>query len=140
MYLRLFGRDGATTRAAAAAERRRGHYTLRIAIPAGGARELEIGIHGTSDLPVMHRRRRPVHVRGDHGPDGAAGAAAGPRRRRGPRAAAPVAPRAAPRTRARRAGDAGDDRGGSRSSSSRRSRPGSSVAAARTGAAQPRPG
>ena len=53
MYLRLFGRDGATTRAAAAADRTPGHYTFRIAIPAGGARDLEIGIHGTSDLPVM---------------------------------------------------------------------------------------
>jgi len=53
MYLRLFGRDGASTRAAGAADRSSGHYTFRIAIPAGGARDLEIGIHGTSDLPVM---------------------------------------------------------------------------------------
>ena len=53
MYLRLFGRDGSTTRAAAAADKTPGHYTFRIAIPAGGARDLEIGIHGTSDLPVM---------------------------------------------------------------------------------------
>jgi hypothetical protein len=53
MYLRLIGRDGATTRAAGAGDHTDGHYTFRIAIPAGGARDLEIGIHGSSDLPVM---------------------------------------------------------------------------------------
>ena len=53
IYLKLTGRDGDTTRAAAAGDRTPGHYTVRIAIPAGGAREAEIGIHGTSDLPVM---------------------------------------------------------------------------------------
>ena len=53
IYLKLTGRDGDTTRAAAAGERTEGHYTVRIAIPAGGAREAEVGIHGTSDLPMM---------------------------------------------------------------------------------------
>ncbi len=52
MYLRLTGRDGETTRAAGAADRVAGHYTFRIVIPAGGAREIEIGIHGSSDLPI----------------------------------------------------------------------------------------
>ena len=53
VYLRLTGRFGDTTRGAAAADRTPGHYTVRIAIPAGGARVAEIGIHGTSDLPMM---------------------------------------------------------------------------------------
>lgn len=53
IYLKLTGPDGATTRAAAAGDRPAGHYTARIEIPAGGARDIEIGIHGTSDLPIM---------------------------------------------------------------------------------------
>jgi hypothetical protein len=53
VYLQLIGRDGATTRAAGAADGIAGHYTFRIAIPAGGARGVEIGIAGTDDLPVM---------------------------------------------------------------------------------------
>ena len=53
VYLKLTGRYGDTTRAAAAGDRTPGHYTVRIAIPAGGAREAEVGIHGTIDLPMM---------------------------------------------------------------------------------------
>ena len=53
IYLKLTGRDGATTRAAAAGERTEGHYTVRIAVPAGGAREAEVGMHGTFDMPIM---------------------------------------------------------------------------------------
>ena len=53
IYVKLTGATGDTTRAAAAADRVRGHYTARIEIPAGGARDLEIGIHGSSDLPIM---------------------------------------------------------------------------------------
>lgn len=53
MYLKLIGRDGAVTRAAGAADRTPGHYTMRIAIPDGGVRDIEIGIHGSSDLPIM---------------------------------------------------------------------------------------
>ena len=53
IYLELTGRYGDTTRAAASPDRMPGHYTVRIAIPAGGAREAEIGIHGTTDLPMM---------------------------------------------------------------------------------------
>ena len=53
VYLRLTGRDGDTTRAAAAGDRTPGHYTVRIAVPAGGARDAEVGIHGTSDLPMI---------------------------------------------------------------------------------------
>lgn len=53
VYLKLIGRDGATTRAAGAGDRTPGHYMMRIAIPEGGARDLEIGIHGTSDLAIM---------------------------------------------------------------------------------------
>ncbi|HEY3336192.1 MAG TPA: hypothetical protein VGK16_13250 [Candidatus Limnocylindrales bacterium] len=53
VYLRLIGRDGSSTRAAGAADPAPGHYTMRIAIPEGGARDIEIGIHGTSDLAIM---------------------------------------------------------------------------------------
>ena len=53
IYLELTGRYGDTTRAAASPDRTPGHYTVRVAIPAGGARTVEIGIHGTTDLPMM---------------------------------------------------------------------------------------
>lgn len=53
VYLKLTGRYGDTTRAAAAGDRAPGHYTVRIAIPAGGARDAEIGLHGTMDAPMM---------------------------------------------------------------------------------------
>jgi len=53
IYVRLTGRDGSTTREAAAGDRTPGHYTVRIAIPEGGARDIEVGIHGTTDLPIM---------------------------------------------------------------------------------------
>jgi hypothetical protein len=53
IYLRLTGRYGGTTRAAAATDGIPGHYTVRIAIPAGGARGAEVGIQDSVDLPVM---------------------------------------------------------------------------------------
>ena len=53
VYLALVGRDGATTRAMGAADRTPGHYTMRIVVPEGGARGIEVGIHGTSDLAIM---------------------------------------------------------------------------------------
>lgn len=53
VYLQLTGRDGAVTRAAGEGGRPAGHYTMRITVPAGGARGAEVGIHGTSDLPMM---------------------------------------------------------------------------------------
>ena len=53
IYVRLTGPDGATTRAAATWDRIPGHYTARIAIPEGGARDIEIGIDGTTDMPMM---------------------------------------------------------------------------------------
>jgi hypothetical protein len=53
IYLQLTGRFGDTTRAAAATDRIPGHYTVRIAIPAGGARGAEVGIQGTVDMPMM---------------------------------------------------------------------------------------
>jgi hypothetical protein len=53
VYVRLTGRDGATTRAIAAGDPLPGHYTARITIPAGGARDIEVGIDGTSDMPMV---------------------------------------------------------------------------------------
>ncbi len=52
IQLILTGRDGSTTRAAGAADGEPGHYVMRIVIPAGGARGLEVVMHGTSDLPI----------------------------------------------------------------------------------------
>ena len=78
VFLRLLGRDGATTRAAASADRTPGHYTFRIAIPAGGARGLEIRT-GSSRRAGHDRDPRPVHVRRDHGTYGPTGAAVGRR-------------------------------------------------------------
>jgi hypothetical protein len=52
IYLRLTGQHGAFTREAAAADRVDGHYLVTIAIPEGGARAVEVGIHGTYDLPI----------------------------------------------------------------------------------------
>ena len=53
IYLKLTGRYGDTTRAAAAGDRTPGHYTVRIADPGRRRARGEIGIHGTSDLPMM---------------------------------------------------------------------------------------
>lgn len=56
-YLKLTGPDGATTRAAAEATSTPGRYLMRIEVPPGGPREVEVGIHGSNqdgpmDLPV----------------------------------------------------------------------------------------
>lgn len=53
IHLILTGRDGSTTRAAGAVDGVPGHYVMRIVIPAGGARDVEVVMHGTSDLPIM---------------------------------------------------------------------------------------
>ncbi len=53
IYLKLFGRDGSSTRASGVADREPGHYTMRILVPGGGARRAEVGIHGTTDLPII---------------------------------------------------------------------------------------
>ncbi len=58
IYLQLTGRDGSMTEASGRVDETPGHYTMRIAIPAGGARRVEVVIRGTSnsgpsDLPIM---------------------------------------------------------------------------------------
>lgn len=53
IYLRLIGPDGTATRALGREDGGvRGHYTMQIAIPAGGVARVEIGIHGSDDLPI----------------------------------------------------------------------------------------
>ncbi len=60
-YLKLTGRNGATTRAAAEGTATPGHYLLRIEVPAGGPRDIEVGIHGSNqDGPVA----LPVRLEG----------------------------------------------------------------------------
>ena len=89
VYLVLTGRDGTTTRAAGAGDRRpAGHYTFEIVVPPGGVRDAEIGLHGSSDLP-MHVGRRPVHVPADVGRHRAARTRPAWRRRRPARARRP---------------------------------------------------
>lgn len=53
IYLKLVGRDGTFTRASGITDATPGHYTMRIVVPGGGARRAEVGIHGTTDLPIM---------------------------------------------------------------------------------------
>jgi len=52
IYLRLTGRDGSATWALGATDGKPGHYVMRIVVPAGGARAAEVGMHGSSDLPI----------------------------------------------------------------------------------------
>ena len=57
VYLRLTGPDGDWTRAAAEGTRIDGYYRFHIAVPAGGPRQLEMGVHGSNqdgpmDLPM----------------------------------------------------------------------------------------
>jgi hypothetical protein len=51
MYLELTGPTGDVTRAMGVQDVI-GHYTMRIAVPEGGVANLEVGIHGTSDLGI----------------------------------------------------------------------------------------
>jgi hypothetical protein len=58
IYLKLTGRDGSFTEASGRVDETPGHYTMRIAIPEGGARRVEVVIRGTSnsgtsDLPII---------------------------------------------------------------------------------------
>ena len=53
MYVRLIGRDGAIHRGRGPRGPAPGHYTVRIAVPAGGVKAVEIGIHGSRALPYQ---------------------------------------------------------------------------------------
>ena len=53
LYVTLTGADGEVTRALATEDGPDRHYTVRIAIPAGGARDIEIGLQGETDLPMV---------------------------------------------------------------------------------------
>jgi len=53
VYVRLFGRDRTSTRAEATEDRIAGHYTVRIVIPGGGARRIEVGLRGSTAMPMM---------------------------------------------------------------------------------------
>lgn len=53
IYLRIFGPDKAFTEASGRIDATPGHYAMRIAIPEGGARRVEVVIRGTTDLPIM---------------------------------------------------------------------------------------
>jgi hypothetical protein len=52
IYLRLIGPDGSSTWQLGREGRVSGHYTMRILVPAGGVSRVEVGIHGTTDLPI----------------------------------------------------------------------------------------
>ncbi|MEW6224360.1 MAG: hypothetical protein AB1627_06995 [Chloroflexota bacterium] len=52
VYLRLFGPDGSSTWQLGREGRVAGHYTMRILVPASGVSRVEVGIRGTTDLPI----------------------------------------------------------------------------------------
>ena len=52
IYLKLFGPDGSTTSQRGRAGREAGHYTMRVLVPASGVSRVEVGIHGSTDLPI----------------------------------------------------------------------------------------
>jgi hypothetical protein len=51
VLLRLYSATGATTWALGT-ETTPGHYVMHIVVPAGGVAELQVAMHGTSDLPI----------------------------------------------------------------------------------------
>lgn len=53
MYLELVGRDHSSIVAMGHEDAAHGHYTMRIEVPASGIQSVEIGIRGTSNLPIM---------------------------------------------------------------------------------------
>ena len=53
MYLELVGRDRSSIVAMGHEDAAHGHYTMRIEVPASGIQSVEIGIRGTSNLPIM---------------------------------------------------------------------------------------
>jgi hypothetical protein len=53
VYLKLVGPDGSSSWQMGRQERTPpGHYTMRIVVPEGGVASIEVGIHGTTDLPI----------------------------------------------------------------------------------------
>jgi hypothetical protein len=52
IFLRLTGRDGSSTTALGTETSPPGHYSFRIEVPAGGPRDVEVGLTGATDLQV----------------------------------------------------------------------------------------
>jgi len=50
VYVRLTGPDGDSS-LALATQSRPGHYTVRVTVPVGGVKAVEVGMHGSPDLP-----------------------------------------------------------------------------------------
>ena len=53
IYVELVGRDHSSIVAMGHEDAAHGHYTMRIEVPASGIQSVEIGIRGTSNLPIM---------------------------------------------------------------------------------------
>ena len=53
IYLELVGRDHSSIVAMGHEDAAHGHYTMRIEVPPAGIQSVEIGIRGTSNLPIM---------------------------------------------------------------------------------------
>ena len=51
LYLELVGRDGSSVREMGR-EDRSGHYVFRIEVPPAGTASVDVGVRGTSDLPI----------------------------------------------------------------------------------------
>ena len=52
IYLELVGRDGSSVREMGR-EDKSGHYVVRIDVPPAGISAVEVGVRGTSDLPIL---------------------------------------------------------------------------------------
>ncbi len=52
VYLVLWGPGGSTRATLVDTGPTPGHYTMRIVVPAGGVSIVEVGLHGTSDMPI----------------------------------------------------------------------------------------
>lgn len=52
-YIRVTGPAGDTTRALTTPDPETGHYSARVVVPASGIAGIEIGIAGSTDLPVL---------------------------------------------------------------------------------------
>jgi hypothetical protein len=53
IYLELVGRDDSSVIAMGREDATRGHYLARIEVPASGVSSVEIGVRGTSNLPII---------------------------------------------------------------------------------------
>lgn len=110
-YIRLTGPSGDVTRALTTPDPETGHYSARVAVPESGIAAIEVGIAGSTDLPVL-LSGEPIAAGGissttaQAAPAATAGPAAAPASPVADAAGAPMAAVDAPTTVAAPAGSA----------------------------------